>query len=1124
MRDEPLHNQPRLDKRLAERLSRKKTTLDSFRPFRPGITQRLHEDVRIRLTYHSNALAGNTLNLRETRIVIEEGITIGGHSLREHLEATNHAEAFDYLCTLAETTTPITIETIIALHSLVLKTLNPTAGQFRTIADYICGSDLALSHSTQVPAMVARWVAWLRGDGLFYEPIVRAALAYHRFVAVHPFEDGNGRTGRLLLNLLLMRDGFAPVFLLRSWAERHRSALRAADQGKYNPIVNLVGQAVEAGLDFYLEACNAPPDERYQPLPELARSTGRDPNYLGLLVRQGKLEAIKRQGRWYSTLAALQLYDQQAQEGIRQRGRPRLYKVAALLSAERTTRPQPPDSLRPAHSPASTPPASAASTPSLHLLTTKISVPPARLHMVPRPRLTQRMHAAIRGPLTLIAAPAGWGKTTLLHAWSAEADRGAWPLAWVSLDASDNDPIRFWTYVLAAFNTLHPGVGETSLAQLYASPPPPIEAVLTTLLNALIQLPTETVLVLDDYHLIEAQPTHDALTYLAEHLPPNVHLVIASRNDPLLPLTRLRARGTLTEFHAPDLRFTVEETAAFLTGVMGLPLSAEQVTALQVRTEGWIAGLQLAALSLQGRDDVAGFIDAFTGGHRYVVDYLVEEVLLRQPAAVQDFLVQTCILERLSGPLCDGLRGLDGSQALLESLERNNLFLVSLDEERRWFRYHHLFAEALRTRLRQTQPALVPELHRRACGWFEQHQLFDEAITHALAIPDIERAARLIEQYAWLTNFPSKFHTLLGWLNRLPDALIRAHPILCIMQAVTLMIMHQLEQASVRIQDAERCLEQEMPADQRRTVLCLIAASRGNLARFVGDHERGVPLAQQALALMPEVEETPLIRMARQGTLVTAASTYLVDGEMTPATGRFVMATVASVRDLGNLPTTLRSISNLARLQLLRGGLRQAASTIEQVRHLASGPEGLQALLNGVDYYFILGELLREWNQLERAEQLLEQGMDLDRGAVTAEAEMITRGYVALARLQQACGRSTHAYQTLDAFALLGQQRGFAPALLARGAAMRAQLALAKSDLAAAIRWAEMSGLSARDELSYPREQAYNINLKGTWLSLKAEVSAMLKQGGVIVNVASAFGMVSAPGLTIYTATEDSPG
>lgn len=537
-------------------------------------------------------------------------------------------------------------------------------------------------------------------------------------------------------------------------------------------------------------------------MPALARSTGRDPNYLGLLVRQGKLEAIKRQGRWYSTLAALQLYDQQAQEGIRQRGRPRLHQAASRLAAKRTTRPQPPDSLRPAHTPDTTPPSSAASTPSLHLLTTKISFPLARLHMVPRPRLTQRMHAAIWGPLTLIAAPAGWGKTTLLHAWSAEADRGAWPLAWVSLDASDNDPIRFWTYVIAALNTLHPGVGDFPLAQLYASSPTPIEDVLTTLLNALIQLPTETILVLDDYHLIEAQAIHDALTYLAKHLPANVHLVITSRSDPLLPLALLRARGTVAEFQAADLRFTVEETAAFLTEVMGLPLSAEQVTALQVRTEGWIAGLQLAALSLQGRDDVAGFIYVFTGNHRYVVDYLVEEVLMRQPAAVQDFLVQTCILDRLCGPLCDAVRGRDDSQALLAHLERSNLFLVSLDEEQRWYRYHHLFAEVLHTRLQQTQPALVPELHRRACRWFEQHQLFDEAITHALAVPDIEQAVRLIEQYAWLTNFPSKFHALLGWLNRLPDALIRAHPILCIMQATTLMIMHQLEQASARLQDA----------------------------------------------------------------------------------------------------------------------------------------------------------------------------------------------------------------------------------------------------------------------------------------------------------------------------------
>jgi len=733
----------------------------------------------------------------------------------------------------------------------------------------------------------------------------------------------------------------------------------------------------------------------------------------------------------------------------------RLQEAAALLSAKRATPPQPPHS--------------STDMPSFQLLTTKIAVPPTRLNIVPRPRLTQLMNAAIQVPLTLLIAPAGWGKTTLLHAWHTDPSRSSWPLAWVSLDAGDNDPSRFWTYVITALNTLHPGVGETPLTLLHASPSPLIEVVLTCLLNALTYLSTQTELVLDDYHLIETQLIHDALAYFVEHLPANVHLVLASRSDPLLPLARLRARGALSELRALDLRFSVEETTAFLREVMGLPLSAEQVTALHDRTEGWIAGLQLAALSLQGREDVTSFISAFTGSHRYVVDYLVKEVLLRQPADVQDFLMKTCILDRLCGRLCDAVRGPDNSQARLAQIERSNLFLVALDEERQWYRYHHLFAEVLRTRLRQTHPDLVPELHRRACDWFEHHELFDEAVTHALAIPDIERAVRLIEQHGW----SSRFQTLLDWLNRLPDAFVRTQPSLCIIHAVMLMLMHQLKQAATRIQDAERCLEQEMPADQRRIILAVIAASRGTLARLLGDYERGVPLARQALDLLPETNSTLLMNMVYLTTLLTAASAYLVDGDMTSATEGFVETTVASVRALGNLPTTLRSISNLARLQLLQGKLRQSASTIEQVMHMASGHRRLQALLNGADYYFILGELLREWNQLEQAKKQLEQGMDLDKGALTAEAEMITRGYLALACLQQAHGERIQALETLDVFSRLCRQRGFAPALLARGVAVGARIELAQGNLAAAMRWAETSGLSARDDLSYPREQEY---------------------------------------------------
>jgi LuxR family maltose regulon positive regulatory protein len=649
----------------------------------------------------------------------------------------------------------------------------------------------------------------------------------------------------------------------------------------------------------------------------------------------------------------------------------------------------------------------------------------------------------------------------------------AWPLAWVSLDTGDNDPIRFWTYVLAALHTVHPGVGETALAQMYASSSPPIEDVLTTLLNALSQLPTETILVLDDYHLIEIQPIHDALFYFVEHLPANVHLVIASRSDPLLPLARLRARGALIELRADHLRFTPEETTAYLTEVMGLTLSAEEVAALEEHTEGWIAGLHLAALSMQGRDDVAGFIAAFTGSHRYVVDYLIEEVLLRQPEEVQEFLMQTCLLDRLSGPLCDAVRERDDSQGLLKLVERANLFLVPLDDERQWYRYHHLFAEVLRIRLKQLQPNMIPEFHSRASRWYEQHKLFDEAVSHALAIPDSERAALLIEQYAQFTNFPSQFHILLGWLNRLPDTLVRTHPSLCLMHAITLMLTHQLEKSTDRLQDVERCLEVEMPAEQRRTIVGQLTAFRSQLARLVGDYERCVPLAQQAIEQLPETKEMSLTLMLYASALGTAANAYLVDGDMTPAAERFVERTGVSVRALGNLPTTMRSISNLARMQLLQGRLRQAAITTEQAAQLAAGRGGLDSLINGADYYFILGDLLLEWNQLDSAEQQLVHGMGLVKETATADAEMITRGYMALARLQQARRQNTLVRETLDAFAQVSHQRGYAPALVAHGIAMQVQVELAQGNLAFAIHWAETRGLSIRDVLRYPHEREY---------------------------------------------------
>ncbi|HEY6285836.1 MAG TPA: LuxR C-terminal-related transcriptional regulator, partial [Ktedonobacteraceae bacterium] len=348
--------------------------------------------------------------------------------------------------------------------------------------------------------------------------------------------------------------------------------------------------------------------------------------------------------------------------------------------------------------------------------------------------------------------------TTLLSAWHAELCDSDYPFAWVSLDAGDNDPARFWSYVLVALNTLHDGASDGALTLLRSPQPPPMELVLTSTLNALTTLSKDAVLVLDNYHVIETQQIHQALTHLLGHLPPRLRLVIATRVDPPLQLARLRVRGALTEVRGVDLRLSSEETTTLLTKAMGLPLSAEQVSALEARTEGWIAGLQLAALSAQGRpaEALEQFIEAFTGSNRYVVEYLVEEVLERQTVETQRFLLRTAVLDRMCAPLCDAVlnsekEGAKYDQSLnarfhLEQLERANLFLISIDDEGNWYRYHNLFADVLRSRLKQTQPKLVPELHRRVSTWYEQHGLFNEAVQHALKAPDFELAARLIEQ------------------------------------------------------------------------------------------------------------------------------------------------------------------------------------------------------------------------------------------------------------------------------------------------------------------------------------------------------------------------------------------
>ncbi len=459
------------------------------------------------------------------------------------------------------------------------------------------------------------------------------------------------------------------------------------------------------------------------------------------------------------------------------------------------------------------------------MLATKLHVPQPRPNLVHRPRLIQRLQQGMERALTLISAPAGFGKSTLLSDWLASQGISC---AWLSLEPQDNEPGCFLSYLIAALQTYDPHLGTTRQMLHHPLQPPPLEAVLTLLINDLLvsraTAQEHLVLVLDNYQVITAESIHHTLSFLLNHLPPQMHIVLATREDPPLPLAHLRGRDNLLELRAADLRFTPQETATFLTEVMGLPLSAEESALLQARTEGWITGLQLAACSLQGRDDPAGFIAAFSGGHHYVVDYLLEEVLSRQGEAVQNFLLQTCILDRLCVPLCDAVRAQDGSRVLLDFLERANLFLVPLDDERQWYRYHHLFVEVLRQRLQQLSPTLVTELHRRASRWYEQHEFFAEAVSHALAAPALEEVARLIEQYAWVFISENQMQTLFEWLQALPETMILAHPSLCVIHAIALMYPNHLETASARLQESER-----VPGLGEDTQIPLLRSSRRSM-------------------------------------------------------------------------------------------------------------------------------------------------------------------------------------------------------------------------------------------------------------------------------------------------------
>ena len=500
------------------------------------------------------------------------------------------------------------------------------------------------------------------------------------------------------------------------------------------------------------------------------------------------------------------------------------------------------------------------------LLATKLHVPHQQSGFVARPRLVDALDGGLARRLILVGAPAGFGKTALLAGWAWPGDR---PVAWLSLDAGDNDPARFWRHAVAALDRVRPGIAERMGALLGPPAPASFEGLATALINELAAQPgqDELLLVLDDYHLIDAQQVHEPLLFLLEHLPPGVHLVLASRADPPLPLARLRAGGQLVELRAGDLRFTAEEAAALLRETAGEVLPASAVGALAARTEGWAAGLQLAALSLQGQADPTGFVAAFSGSHRYILDYLTDEVLGGQTDQVREFLLETSVLERLSGGLCDAVTGRTGGQVMLEQVERANLFLVPLDEVRGWWRYHHLFADLLRARLQQQQPGRAAALHRAAAAWCEEHGLADDAVRHALAAGDPAWAARLIERHFDEIFLSGERATLERWLGALPAGLIRSRPRLLLAEARLALLSGRLEAVDGLLDNAERAFADaadepfepfEPSAGKAASALvnvpAAIALEHALLAYLRGDAEGTAGFASQALAKLGEGE------------------------------------------------------------------------------------------------------------------------------------------------------------------------------------------------------------------------------------------------------------------------------
>jgi len=721
------------------------------------------------------------------------------------------------------------------------------------------------------------------------------------------------------------------------------------------------------------------------------------------------------------------------------------------------------------------------------ILVTKLFVPVARPDLVSRPRLIEQLDGGLRRKLTLVSAPAGFGKTTLVTEWlsslqgdSKKENQVKNRVAWLSLDEGDNDPTRFLTYFITALNQTYEGgtiFGKGALNMLQSPQPPPVETTLTTLINELTTIADRIIFVLDDYHLIDSQAVHATLNFLLENIPPQLHLIITTREDPLLQLSRMRARGQLIELRAADLRFTNAEAADFLNQIMGLNLSTEDILALEKRTEGWIAGLQLAAISMRGSTDVSRFVKSFTGSHRLVLDYLIEEVLGQQPEPIQNFLLQTSILNRLTGSLCDVLTGQDNGQQVLERLDRANLFIVPLDDERRWYRYHHLFADLLRERLHRIQPEGSSKLHQQASAWYQQNGFEDEAIEHALSGNDFDRAVEIIDKHIDDIWGAGQHAVIQRWMAKLPDALVFSKPHLCVFHAWYLFVNGQREAAKQALEAAERAITSDRTTEtksfddgmvhssDRRILKGRAAAVQAFMASYQGDLVETIQHAKKANEILPEQDLT-----WRCLTGFVLGDALLYQGEMAEAY-RVRLDTVNVSKETGHYYLIL--IANLRLIETLRhqGKLKQAIDyCVQQLQFVNEC--GISETVAAGWLLCLWGDVLAEINDIDEAITQAQKGAEI-AGRGRRDVSFFGWSNLYLLRVLFSKGDLAGAEKVVEKMRKVVRERDLPLLAHKQLSAWQARIWLEQDKLEAVSQWAKERGLNPDGELSFFNESEY---------------------------------------------------